>query len=52
MAEVAKKCTKKPLSTDIKLTSGNTDYIRQNLEMMAFIKSSKCKTKAVQRGQK
>lgn len=43
-----KTCKKK----EIELTSGNTDYINQNLEFMKFIRESKCKTKAVKNGRK
>lgn len=51
MEKVEKKtrtCKKK----EINLTSGNTDYLAQNLEFMQFIKENKCKTKAVKNGRK
>ena len=52
MAEVEKKETKKPSKKEIKLVSGNADYIAQNLEMLEFIKANKCKTMAVKHGKK
>ena len=43
------KTTKK---REIPLNSVNTDYLRQNLEFMQFIKENKCKTKVVKDGRK
>ena len=34
------------------LSSGNVDYVKQNLEFMEFIQNNKCKTKELKYGKK
>ena len=34
------------------LSSGNEDYIKQNLEFMEFVQQNKCKTKELKYGKK
>ena len=37
---------------DLKLATGNTKYVEQNLEFMEFIQKNNCKTKELKHGRK